>query len=80
MKIGLVKVASITTRQKDYATFRRMLDGDTMYQCEFIKWKRESKTYGDIKEKAKELLKEYIEVTPFEDIRTSIAHKNRVNL
>ena len=49
MEMGLVTVASVVTRQKDYATFRRMLDEDTMDQCEFIKRKRESRTYGDIK-------------------------------
>ena len=70
--------ASVVTRKKDYATFRRMLDEDTMDQCEFIRNKRKSKTYGKINEETRELLKEYIEVTPFETIMTSRSHRSAV--
>ena len=79
MEVGLVEVASVTTRKRDYATFRRMLDENTRSMCRTIKEKRKKNGYGDIDDEAKELLKGYIEVTPFEDIRVSTAHKKSVN-
>ena len=79
MEVGLVEVASVTTRKRDYATFRRMLDENTRSMCRTIKEKRKKNEYEDIDDEAKELLKGYIEVTPFEDIRVSTDHKKRVD-
>ena len=48
MEIGLVAEASVTTRKRDYATFRRMLDENTRFMCKTIKRMRVKKKYGDI--------------------------------
>ena len=76
MKVHMA--TNMTTEWTNYATFRAKLDKETRNRCYIIKGIEAKQKRKEVDEGSKKVLVEYIERTPFEEIRANIKHKESI--
>ena len=68
----------MTTEKTKYATFRRKLDEETKNICYVIKGIEAREKRKEVDEGSKRVLMEYIERTPFEEVRANTDLKESI--